>query len=195
MSFGRIGGLLIIGGALMLVLAVPIFVVQGGPGLGMSDIGGLATDVSLALFGFGAAVLSVGGPQPLQAPLVRVGLGALAVGQLSALAFSIGAGATEFDALESLPLSILLIVGLGAVVLGWLITGLGLVRRSGPPRVVGALLVSGLLLYALQLLLSSIQIELPADTSVAALALTVLGNAGVGVLAVMGNRSTASSTV
>jgi len=189
MTLGRIGGLLVVGGAVVLLLGVPVFAGQGGPGLGLSGSSGLVVGVSLALFGCGAAVLSFDGPRPLHTRLVRIGLGALAVGQLSVTAFAIGDAASPSNALESLPLSLLLIVGIGAFVLGWVMSGVALVRMPGPPRAVGALLVGGLLLYGLQLVLSSAEIELPGEASLVALALVVLGNAGIGALALPGDRS------
>jgi hypothetical protein len=62
-------------------------------------IDNLLLDASPALFGCGAGVLSVGGRRPLRGRLVRLGLGTLAVGQLSYLAVSIIATASTFDQL------------------------------------------------------------------------------------------------
>lgn len=101
MWFGQIGGKLVVGGGVLFVIAVAIYVGGGGVGFGGLDASGLVVDASLALFGCGAAVLSVGGPRPLHGRVVRVGLGTLAVGQLSALALSVAVAASTFDSLEA----------------------------------------------------------------------------------------------
>jgi hypothetical protein len=179
MWFGRIGGLLVLGGGVLFMIAGAIYVGGGG-------IDNLFVDASLALFGCGAGVLSVGGPRPLHGRLVRLGLGTLAVGQLSYLAFSIIATASTFDQLGSL-LQILR-VGLGAAFLGSLITGLSLVRTRGTSRLVGSLFLAGMLLLALMAILGDMRIALPPHAVLWALALAVLGNTGVGLLAINGSR-------
>jgi len=158
------------------VLVAAAIYIRGG---GIDD---LFVDASLALLGFGAGVLSIGGPWPLHGRLVRLGLGTLAVGKLSYLAVSIMATASTFDQLGSL-LQILR-VGLGAAFLGSLITGLSLVRTRGATRLVGSLFLAGMLLLALMANLGNMQIALPPHAVLWALALAVLGNTGVGGLAV-----------
>lgn len=180
MWFGRFGGSLIVGGSLLFLIAAAIYMRGGG-------IDDLFVDASLALFGCGAGVLSVGGPRPLHGRLVRLGLGTLAIGQLSYLAVSIIATASTFDQLGSLPL-IVWRVGLGAAFLGPLITGLSLVRTPGPSRLVGSLFLAGMLLLALMAILGNMRIAPPPHAVLWALALAVLGNTGVGVLAMNGSR-------
>jgi hypothetical protein len=179
MWFGRIGGLLVVSGGVLFVIAGAIYV-------GGSGIDSLFVDASLALFGCGAGVLSVGGSRPLHGRVVRLGLATLAVGQLSYLAFSIIATASTFDPLGSL-LQVLR-VGLGAAFLGSLITALSLVRTRGPSRVAGSLFLAGMLLLALMAILGNLRIALPPHAVLWALAMAVLGNTGIGVLALNGTR-------
>ena len=183
MSFGRIGGLLVVGGCVLFMIAVAIVMGGGGVGIGLRDVGGLVLAASLALVGSGAAVLSVAGPWPLHGRVVRVGLGALAVGLVSLLVSSIVGAAASPGHEESLPMFVLLIVGLLASVLGALITGLSLVRTPpGPSRGVGLLFLAGMLLFVLTTLYAQ-----PLQAIAGALA--VLGGTGVGVLAINGSRS------
>ena len=184
MGFGRIGGLLVVGGCVLFVVTGAIFVGGGTLHIGDGEIGSLALAASLALVAVGAAVLSVAGPWPLHGRVVRVGLGALAVGLVSLLVSSIvGAAASPgHEDQESLPMLVLLVVGLFATVLGPLITGLSLVRRPGPSRAVGSLLLAGMLLLVLTTLYAQ-------PLQAIAGALVVLGGTGVGVLAINGSRS------
>jgi hypothetical protein len=188
MGFGRIGGMLVVGGCVLFMIAVAIAMGGGGVGIGLRDVGGLVLAASLALVGSGAAVLSVAGPWPLHGRVVRVGLGALAVGLVSLLVSSIvGAAASPgHEDQESLPMLVLLVVGLLATVLGPLITGLSLVRRPGPSRAVGSLLLAGMLLLVLTTLASP---AVDQHLQEIAGALVVLGGTGVGVLAINGSRS------
>ena len=185
MGFGRIGGLLVVGGCVLFVIAVAIAMSGGGVGIGLRDVGGLVLAASLALVGSGAAVLSVAGPWPLHGRVVRVGLGALAVGLVSLLVSSIvGVAASPgHEDEESLSMLVLLVVGLVASVLGALITALSLVRTPpGPSRGVGLLFLAGMLLFVLTTLYAQ-----PLQAIAGALA--VLGGTGVGVLAINGSRS------
>ena len=59
MGFGRIGGMLVVGGCVLFVVTGAIFVVGGTLHIGDGEIGSLALAASLALVAFGAAVLSV----------------------------------------------------------------------------------------------------------------------------------------
>ncbi|HEX7400488.1 MAG TPA: hypothetical protein VF302_12005 [Candidatus Limnocylindrales bacterium] len=178
MGFGRIGGVLVVGGCVLFMIAVAIAMGGGSVGLGGRDAGGVLAAASLALLGSGAAVLSVAGPRPLNGRAVRVGLGILAVGLLSSLASSI---------MEP-PMFVLLIVGLLASVLGSLITGLSLVRRPGPSRAVGLLFLAGMLLFVLTTLYAQ-------PLQAIAGALVVLGGTGVGVLAINDGRSATVASV
>ena len=183
MGFGRIGGMLVVGGCVLFMIAVAIAMSGGSVGLGGRDAGGLVLAASLALVGSGAAVLSVAGPRPLNGRAVRVGLGTLSVGLVSLLASSIMVVASTVGSEESLPMLVLVFVGLVASVVGALITALSLVRTPpGPSRGVGLLFLAGMLLFVLTTLYAQ-----PLQAIAGALA--VLGGTGVGVLAINGSRS------
>jgi hypothetical protein len=189
---GRIGGLLVVAGGLLFAIAVAIYVGGGGVGFGRGDVSGLVVDASLALFGGGAAVLSLGGPRPqLDGRVVRVGLATLAVGQLGLLALSVMAAGSTVERLESLAPPIL-----GAASLGSLLTGLGLARAPGPSRAVGSLFLAGMVLLVLVTTLGNSGMwALPPHTVLAALVMAVLGNIGVGVLAINASRSAMVASV
>jgi hypothetical protein len=176
MRVGRIGGLLIVGGCAL----IPLVAVLGGSGpLGVDghpdrDMSNPTKNAPFALLGLGAAFLSVAGPEPLHGRGVRVGLGMLAVGLLSLLVSSIIPIPAGSNDLQSWPYIIAGAVGLLATAGGTLVTVVSLVRVPGPPRVVGSLLLGGLLLFPFASILSVIGI--------------FVGLMGIGVLAINGDR-------
>jgi hypothetical protein len=120
MRFGRIGGLLIVGGVALLLIVVA----AGGPvGIGGSDLSGF---LILVLVGCGVAVLAWAGPGLLCGRVVRVGLLILAAGLLGESAASILAAANPGH--EESNLFFALILG-GAIagLVGVLVTGLSLI--------------------------------------------------------------------
>lgn len=194
MQFGRIGGALVVGGWALFVVMGAIFVGGGSVGLGALSIGGLVLDAALALIGSGAVVLSVTGPKPFNGRAVRIGLGILAVGLLVSLASAIMAGASENDALESIPMVVLLLVGGLATVIGAVVTVLALLLTRGPSRVVGSVLLASLGLLILAWILAN-GLDAPQLDAVAAVLAAsggvgiVLGGIGVGALAIDGSRT------
>ena len=84
MRFGRIGGLLIVGGVALLL----IIVATGGP-VGTGSSAALSRALILGLVGCGVAVLAWAGPGLLRGRVVRVGLVILAAGLLGESAASI----------------------------------------------------------------------------------------------------------
>ena len=196
MGFGRIGGLLVVGGCVLFVVTGAIFAGGGAVRIGDGAIGGLSLAASLALVGSGAAVLSIAGPRPLHGRAVRVGLGILAVGMLSSLASSAIAAGLAYDPLEDGPCVILFLVGGLATIIGSPVTVLSLVRGGGRPRAVGSLFLAGLLLVILGGFLGAGTNPNPDPLPVIGRALAVLGalvivlgGTGVGVLAINGSRS------
>jgi hypothetical protein len=119
MRFGRIGGLLIVGGVALL----PIIVATGGP-VGIGGAAALNRALILGLVGCGVAVLAWAGPGLLRGRVVRVGLVILAAGLLGESAASILTAAGH----EESYLFFALFLG-GAIVgyLGALVTGLSLI--------------------------------------------------------------------
>ena len=196
MGFGRIGGVFVVGGWVLFVVAGAIFAGGGAVRIGDGAIGGVALAASLALVGSGAAVLSIAGPRPLHGRAVRVGLGILAVGMLSSLASSAIAAGLAYDPLEDGPFVILFLVGGLATIIGSPVTVLSLVRAGGRPRAVGSLFLAGLLLVILGGFLGAGTNPNPDPLPVIGRALAVLGalvivlgGTGVGVLAINGSRS------
>ena len=118
MRFGRIGGLLIVGGVALLL----IIVATGGP-VGTGGSAALSRALILGLVGCGVAVLAWAGPGLLRGRVVRVGLVILAAGLLGESAASILDAANEGS-----NLFFALFFG-GAIVgyLGALVTGLSLI--------------------------------------------------------------------
>jgi hypothetical protein len=183
MWFGRIGGGLVLGGGVLFAIALATYLNGGGTS-------GLAPDAALALFAGGALVLAATGPKPLDDRGVRIGLGMLAVGQLSLLALAILTASPTFDPIGNRAFTVLTAVGLWAAFLGSLLTGLALVPTPRLSRAVGSLFLLGMLLLAgLEILGNTLHVPLPPHAILAGLGLAVLGDIGVGVLAIIGSRS------
>lgn len=149
MNLGRIGGVLVIGGWVLVAATIVIFGAGGSVQIGGSAIGGLALAAALGLIGCGMAVLSLTGPRPLQGRIMRLGLGILAVGLICTLASSVIAAGLAYDPLENGPFVITFLVGALATMIGVPVTVLALVRAAGPTRTVGLLFLAGLLFVVL----------------------------------------------
>lgn len=186
MRIGRIGGMLVTGGVVLFVIGYALMIVGAA-------VGNLVTGGGMALIGSGAAILCVTGPKPLHGRVIRVSLGALAVGLASLLASSIVASTLTYDPLENGPFVVLGIGGFLALALGSLLTAGSLLRAPGPPRVVGSLLIAGPLLFLLAGTLSANVADAPLFSAVAgALVILgaigfVLGGAGIGMLVIRGD--------
>lgn len=196
MAYGRIGGLLVIGGCALL----PLLVATGGSGpAGVDghpprDISNLVLNVSLALLGSGLAVLSLAGPGQLHRRPMRTGLGLLAVGLLGLLVSSIVPIPAGSNSLQHWPYVISATVGLLATAGGTLVTVLSLLRVSGRTRMVGSLLLAGLLLLPLAAILSVNWVDQPLESIAGVLQLIgfsgiVAGLVGIGLLGITSDRS------
>lgn len=146
---GRIGGLIIIGAAL---LAVPAAALSGSAGA--SDYPNLRhvnllMNASLALFGSGVGVLGVFGPRPFGGRGIRIGLGALGVGLLSFVVFLTIPILPGSNDLSYGPTAYSGIIAVVATVVGLLMVGIWLLRATGLARAVGVLFVVGLSLPVL----------------------------------------------
>lgn len=197
---GRIGGLLIVGGCALL----PLVVLIGGSGpVGVDehpdrDISNLVMNASLALLGSGFAVVSLAGPGPLHGRSVRVGIGLVAIGLLSLLASSLIPIPAGSNSLQSWPYIITGTVGALALAVGVPVTVLSLVRVSGPTRLVGSLLLIGLLLLPIAAILSVNWTAQPLSWLASAMQLigfsgVLVGIVGIGVLAFRAYGSEASA--
>jgi hypothetical protein len=188
MRFGRLGGWLILGGGALVAIAIWMYL--DGQGLGSGTATGLPITAALALFALGAIVLCAFGPEPFDGRLVRLGLGMLAVGQLSLLAQEILFATSTSDVMPNLGIIGLLYLAAGAAGgLGLLPAGVALAMTPGRARVVGALLLAGLvLLVAAWVAAAYLRLALPGHTILWAVVLAILGNLAVGLLAIGGGR-------
>lgn len=196
MLVGRIGGMLIVGGCVLLAAAyaTPATGPAHGDDPSLRDAFAILFNAALALLGSGAAVLSLAGTRPLSGRSVRVGLGMAGVGLLSLVVSSIIPIPAGSNSLQSWPYIIAGAVGLLATGVGMLVTVGSLVRMPGPPRVVGRLLLCGLLLRPFAAILSNAWSD-PLLRSVAGVLEVVgfgallLGLLGIGRLAFIGDRA------
>jgi hypothetical protein len=122
MRFGRIGGLLIVGGVALLL----IIVATGGP-VGTGGAAALSRALILGLVGCGVAVLAWAGPGLLRGRVVRVGLLLLAAGLLGGSAASFLAAANGGGGESNLFFVLFLFGGVIVGYLGVLVTGLSLI--------------------------------------------------------------------
>jgi len=192
MGLGRVGGLLLIGGWVLLLFTALIFVGGGPIRIGDGAIGGLVLTAALVLAGFGTAILSIAGPPPLQGRAVRVGLAMVAIGSLSSVSFSILAG----DVANS-PFVVAFLLGGFTTFIGLLVVVVTLVRSPRPSRLVGSSFLVGFLLVVLGGTLGAgTNLEPDPVPTIGRILVAlggigfVLGGAGIGALAVTGERYT-----
>lgn len=195
MRWGRVGGVLIVGGSALSLPAAALFGPAAPGDTGLRDLGNLVLNACLALLGSGAALLSVAGRRPLDGRNVRIGLGTLATGLLGMLVSSITPIPAGSNSLQSWPYIISAAIGVFATATGTLVTVLSLARASGPSSRVAGLFVAGLLLVVVFRLLANGVIALGSLQVVAEL-LAALGGvaillavAGLGLLAIRADRS------
>jgi hypothetical protein len=189
MTLARIGGLSVIGGWALLVIAGALAVAGGSVGLGSRSIGGVVMAASLVLIGAGGAVVAVAGPRPLDGRVLRIGLGILGIGILGLAGSSIAAARLAYDPMEDGPSVVLLLAGGLATWTGAPVTVLALLLAPGGPRAVGAAFVAGLLLLVLAGVANEnvgpILAGLPA---IVGGSLVIGSGIGLGVLAIRGER-------
>ncbi len=149
MRFGRLGGMLVVGGCALFILTGAIFVFGGSVGMGGVTSGGLVLAAGLGLAGVGSALLGLTGPRPLDNRAVRFGLVTLGLGLVVYLASTVIGAGMEYDPLESWPFIITFLVGGLATLVGTITTVVALLLVRGPSRVVGALFPIGIGLLVL----------------------------------------------
>ena len=138
MSLSRIGGALVAAAAALLAVTLVVGLNGGSISVRGDGLGSLTLTVALVLLGVGLLVLAIVGPPPFGGRLVRTGFLIVAVGGATELA---SASATADSAL----VYVLLLGGL-AVLVGVVISGIGLLRTPGRPRWVGLMFVAGVAL-------------------------------------------------
>ncbi len=192
MWLGRIGGTLVILGSVLCTLAAALIVVGAKGGLGSMAL--LIVPAGIVPIGVGAAILAMAGPSPLDGRALRVGLAMLGIGIVSYLAANYLPVPAGRNNLQSWPHVILAVVGVLAAFIGVLVTVASLVRVPGPLRTTGLLLLAGILLLPIAAVLSNSVTEPTLPTIAAALEVigfvaVFVGLAGIGVLAIAGDRS------
>lgn len=121
MQFGRIGGMLVIGGVALFVIGYALMIAAAA-------IASEVTGAGIAVIAFGAAILCVTGPRPLRGRAIRIGLGAIAAGLTGLLASAIIGSTLTYDPLENGPVVIFGFGGFLALALGLLVTAVVLLR-------------------------------------------------------------------
>ncbi len=135
MSLSRIGGALVAAAAALLAVTLVVGLNGGSISVRGDGLGSLTLTVALVLLGAGLLVLAIGGPRPFGGRLVRTGFLIVAAGGAAELA---SASATADS-----PLVYVLLLGGLAVVVGLVISGIGLLGTPGRPRWVGLMFVAG----------------------------------------------------
>ena len=183
MLLSRIGGVLLIAGAVAAGVWALVFGRPAGPDEARAS-SWLVNAVTI-LIGAGSAVVATAAARPMDGKLTRVGLGLASVGligiTLGQTVVVIPSGSNE---LASTPWVLLVGGGFLAAVIGGLVVGVALARSSDlVARLVGLALLAGPLSLPIA---SALSVPLHVDGSVVilvGLGISVLGVAGVGVLA------------
>jgi hypothetical protein len=196
-ALGRLGGLSVMGGWLLLAATAVIAATGGSVGIGGQAIGSLIFTAAVILVAIGTTAIAVGGPRPFQSRVVRLSLGVLAVGLMSATAGTLIAAASAGDPLENGPVLILLLGGGLVVGVGTLATVLSLLRRPGPTRTLALMFLGGLLAaWVAGILVNTLAVVGPLHVLAQVLAIgggagVAAAGAGIGVLAFRGTRALA----
>ena len=138
MSLSRIGGALVTAAAALLAVTLVVGLNGGSISVGGEGPGSLTFTVALALLGVGLLVLAIVGPPPFEGAIVRTGFAIVAVGVAAEL---VSAKAAADSALVYV-----LLLGVLAVLVGAVISGIGLLRTPGRPRWVGLMFIVGVAL-------------------------------------------------
>ena len=193
MRASLVGGTLIVGSALLLALTVVIALGGGSASVRGSGVGSLILTAALLLLGAGAAVLAVDGTAPLDGRTVRVGF--------ALIAFGVAAAVATANVPSSSMLIYLFLLGSFATWGGTLVVAIGLLRTPGRPRWVGSTFVAGVLVAlastgiandpAVAFGPDAVLRQVVAVVATAAVALMLVGVAGVGLLAIRGGEEVA----
>jgi hypothetical protein len=136
MTTQRLGGYLLLAGALTLGVSIVLLALYGG--IGLATVPGLSLGAALALLGAGGLVTTIAGSRPLGSLATRVGVGILSFGLVSMAAFSFMSGFVPGDPLASLPMVIAGGLGYLAIPAGLLLTVISAVwhalRRASAGR-------------------------------------------------------------
>jgi hypothetical protein len=128
MTSARLGGYLLLGGAIVLGFAIVVLALYGG--IGHATVGGFSFATSLALIGLAGLVLAVGRPQPIGSRTTRIGVGMFAFGLVCMSAFSFMNAFVQTDPLEVLPMILAGGIGYLAILAGVIVTIASLAWRG-----------------------------------------------------------------
>lgn len=151
MRLGLVGGLMVVGACGLFVVVGIIAATGGSVGLGSPDLGStnpgdLVLAVALGLAGIGMGLIGLSGPSPLNGRSIRLGLGLLSVGLLSSTVSAAISSTLTYDPLENGPAVVSFLVGGLGLLVGGLLSLIGLLRAPGRPRRTAAFFLAGLLL-------------------------------------------------
>jgi hypothetical protein len=190
MPLSRIAGALVVGAAALLAVTLVIAIGGGSVSVRGDGPGSLTLTAALLLLGAGLLILAIVGPLPFDGRIVRTGFALVVAG-----------GAAELATANVSPSSALVYVfllGGLAVLVGAAVTGVGLLRSPGRTRWVGLTFVAGILLaVAAGFVANDPGVAFSADANglraamgllaaAAAAGLMLIGLAGIGVLAFLG---------
>ena len=189
MSLSRIAGGLVAGAAALLALTLGIARGGGSVSVRGDGPGSLTLTAALVLLGGGLLILAIAGPRPFDGRIVRTGFALVVAGGAAELAT---ANASASSAL----IYVFLLGGLGVLV-GTIVTGIGLLRSPGRTRWVGLTFVAGIVLAIVAGSIAndpSVAFSAEANglrtamgmLATAAAGLMLVGLSGIGVLALLG---------
>jgi hypothetical protein len=182
--YGRIGGGLMIGGLVLLAMAA----VVGSPRVEAAPVLIPAVAVSavvlascLALVGAGALALGACASVPFNDRALRIGLRSVAFGlfSLSVVFYLSDSGTMKGPAVDALLVP--LAGGALASIIGALVAGLAIAQKPSPARLVGVLLLGGLLLVVIGNWARGGTPPAPTAIAISAVGLIVVGLGGLGV--------------
>ena len=197
MSLSRIGGILIVAAAVLFALTLVIAAGGGSVSVRGNGPGSDTATVALVLLGVGLAMLAIAGPPPLHGRVVRAGFWLVVIGGAAELL-------TAGVAVESWLVVIFLLGGL-VVLVGVIVSGIGLLLTPGPARRVGLGFAAGIALAVVAGFVSNDPgIAFSAETealraamnvlAIVAAGLLIVSLAAVGVLAMRGGDAPAPAS-
>jgi peptidoglycan/LPS O-acetylase OafA/YrhL len=152
LRLARVGGACLLAGGVTFLVVLAMVLGNQPVGAGMSSIGGLTFDLGLVFLAIAPLVLAVAGEGPVSAIGARVGLVVMAFGIALILASSV---VMRLVADPWTPAILQVLLGIPATIIGLLVLGVSLVRRGGPPKLVGQVLLAGIALLLATVLLST----------------------------------------
>src|SRR5262245_9293883 len=197
MSLSRIGGILVVASAVLLAITLVIAVSGGEVSVRGGGPGSISATIGLLVLGAGLLCLAVAGRPPLHGRVLRTGFALVVVGGAAELL-------TANVPVESWLVVIFLLGGL-LVLLGTLISGIGLLLTPGRARRVGAGFAVGIALVILAGGIANdpgIAFSPETETlrgamnilAIVAAGILIASLAGVGVLAIRGGATAVHAT-